>query len=360
MDAFRCNTMRLLSLISILAAVGSIGAAELPVRGLHCIAPDAADIPVCVRFIREALPKEGVNTLVLEVNYKYQYSKRPEVADPGALSKEDLGQIVSACRDAGVKLIPQINCLGHQSWAKTTFGLLKAYPDFDETPGKYPGNEGIYCRSYCPQHPKIHEVLFDLIDELATDCGADAFHIGMDEVFLLGEDDCPRCRGKNKAELLAREVRTLRDHLRASNRSMWMWADRFLDGETTGLGKWEASMNATSAAIDFVPKDILMCDWHYEKAHPTASYFALRGFPVVSSPWRKPGVALGQLDLVRLARAHGSDVVASRMQGMLHTTWTNMGQFAKAYYGEGVPDVAAIESALCFRELFREIRAGTQ
>jgi hypothetical protein len=256
-----------------------------------------------------------------------------------------------------VKLIPQISCLGHQSWAKQTFALLRAHPDFDETPGKYPNNEGIYCRSYCPLHPGVHEVMFDLIDELAEVCEAEAFHVGMDEVFLLGEDDCQRCRGKNKAELFAGEVTRLHDHLAKSNRKMWMWADRFLDGDVTQMGKWEASQNQTASAIRMVPKDIVMCDWHYERAHPTAAYLALEGFSVVSSPWRKPGVALRQLDQIRLIRENASDAVASRAQGMLQTTWTSMGGFVKAYFGEDKTNASALEAALCFKELFRAIRA---
>src|SRR5690349_13905278 len=190
-----------------------------PVRGLHMAAPDPGDLPVAIKFITEALPKEGVNVLVLEFNYHYQFKKRPEVAEPGSLSLDGVKRLLGACRKAGVRLIPQINLLGHQSWAKTTGALLRAHPEFDETPGKYPDNEGIYCRSYCPSHPAVHEVVFDLIDELAEACESDAFHVGMDEVFLIGEDDCPRCKGRDKAELFAAETIILRDHLARSNRT---------------------------------------------------------------------------------------------------------------------------------------------
>jgi hypothetical protein len=293
---------------------------------------------------------------VLEFNYRYQFQKHPEVADANALSRDDAKRLAAACHAAGVRLIPGINMLGHQSWAKTTFGLLRAYPDFDETPGRYPNNEGIYCRSYCPLHPKVHDVLFALIDELAGACEADAFHAGMDEVFLLGEDECPRCRGKSKADLFAREVRTLHSHLARTNRTMWLWGDRFLDGETTGIGKWEAATNHTAPAIHSVPKDIVICDWHYEAAHATAPYFALEGFRVVSAPWRKSSVALRQLDLMRFTRMNSNSAVALRMQGMLHTTWCGFGPFAKAYFGEDTKNVAAMESVATFRELYRELR----
>ncbi len=327
----------------------------LPVRGLHVMAPKPDEMADCLRFIREALPKEGVNTLVVEFNYRFQFTKRPEVVDPDALSLDQVKALVKACRDAGVRLIPQINMLGHQSWAKTTLGLLRAHPEFDETPGKYPANEGIYCRSYCPLHPGVHEVVFDLIDELAQACEADAFHVGMDEVFLLGEDDCPRCKGRNKAELFAQEVVTLRDHLAKSGRTMWMWGDRFLDGEISGLGKWEASLNQTAASLRQVPTDIVICDWHYDEAPPTALYFAIEGFPVVSSPWRRPGVALAQLELIRHARRNASEAISGRTLGVLQTTWCGMGPFAKAYFGQGA-EPRVVESVLCFKELFREMR----
>ena len=340
----------------ILSVTDSLAGSGVPLRGLHCAAPNRDEIETSARFIREALPKEGVNLLVLEINYKFQFSKHPEVAEPDALSREDLQKLVAAAHDAGVRLVPMINCLGHQSWAKTTFGLLRSHPELDETPGKYANNEGIYCRSYCPLHPVLHGILFDLIDELAKICGADSFHVGMDEVFLLGEDDCPRCKGKNKAELFAGEVKALHDHLALSNRTLWMWGDRFLDGNVTGIGKWEASQNETAPAISQVPKDIVICDWHYERAEPTAAYFAIQGFQVLPCPWRQADVAWDQLDQIEALRKSSSEPIASRLIGMLQTSWVGMGPFMKAYSGDASGSVQAQEAAYCFKTLFAEVR----
>ena len=347
------------AIFSLLLSAMPILAAELPVRGLHLGAPAPQDVPLLVTFIRNALPKEGVNTLVLEVNYHYRFQKRPEVAESDALSRQDVEQILAACRKAGVRLIPMINCLGHQSWAKETFGLLRSHPEFDETPGKYPNNEGTYCRSYCPLHPGLHPVLFDLFDELADVFQADAFHIGMDEVFLLGENECPRCKGRLKADLFADEVRLLHDRLAQSKRQLWMWGDRFLDGATTGAGEWEASFNGTHPAVDHVPTDIVICDWHYESAVPTAPYFALKGFPVVSSPWRDVKPALGQWDLIRSVRANAGEKLASRTLGVLQTTWVGAADFVHAYNGDATAGKQARESANCFKTLFAQIRKDT-
>ena len=57
----------------------------------------------------------------------------------------------------------------------------------------------------------------------------------------------------------------LHDYLvREQGVEMLMWSDRFLDAKTTGYGRWEASDTGSHRAIDRVPKDIIMCDWHYE------------------------------------------------------------------------------------------------
>lgn len=339
---------------------------SLPVRGIHLGAPSKKDIPLALEFIKTALPREGVNVLILEFNYGYDYQSRKEFADPTAPGKAELQELSKACKENGIELIPMINCLGHQSWAQRTAKLLQVHPEFDETPGKYPNNKDIYCRSYCPLHPQVHEVLFALMDELAEACEAKSFHVGMDEVFILGDADCPRCKGKSNAELFAGEVTRLQEHLKTKGCRMWMWGDRFIDGKATRIGKWEASENGTGPAVDQVPKDIVICDWHYEKAHETAAFFAKKGFDVVSCPWRKPAVALEQLAQIQKIRSGPDQDTAKRALGMVHTTWCGFSQFAKAYQGgppyfseNGTPaNNAPAQSADCFKKLFNAIKTA--
>jgi hypothetical protein len=310
------------------------------------MAPKPAEVTLLTQFIRQALPKEGVNLLVLEFDYHYQYASHPEVVDTDALSNADVKSIVAACREAGVRLIPLINHLG----------LLRSHPEFDETPGKFPQNKGIYCRSFCPLHPDVHKVVFDLVDELATACESDAVHMGMDEVFILADPDCPRCKTRNRAELFAQEVRTLHDHLAATHREMWMWGDRFIDGTTTGLGEWEASENGTAFAINLVPRDIVICDWHYDSVPATATRFAVEGFRVLYAPWRLTPVALGELDLIHSIRSHADATIAPRMLGVLQTSWGSAADFIRAYNGETSPKESA-EAAYTFKALFNTIRS---
>ncbi len=337
---------------------------SVPVRGLHLSAPAKKDLAAAVQFIHELLPTEGVNTLILEFDFNFDFRSRPEFADPSALGRDEVQQIARACRENGIELIPQINCLGHQSWSKRNGRLLEKHPEFDETPGKYPGNEGIYCRSYCPLHPGVHAVMFDLIDELAVACEAGSLHVGMDEVFILADSDCPRCKGRTPAEVFAGEVKVLNAHLRKIGCRMWMWGDRFIDGKATGLGKWEASENGTQTAIDLVPKDIVICDWHYDKAPETPLFFANKGFEVVACPWRKPAVALAQLAQIAAIRGGADTAVARRALGVLQTTWCGCSPFIKARSaqtsGAALEKNSASESAGCFVTLFRALREKRQ
>lgn len=72
-----------------------------PVRALLLSTPDPQDLSMFCDFIKDALPKEGVNTLVMRINYKYQFESNPKLAGHNALSKKDLQKIVKVCKDVG-------------------------------------------------------------------------------------------------------------------------------------------------------------------------------------------------------------------------------------------------------------------
>lgn len=315
----------------------------LPIRGLSLSAPKPENVDRFVNFIRNELVPRKVNTLLVLIDYRYQFDKRPELRAEGALSKADIKKIVSVCRTGGIRLIPQINMLGHQSWFQQIGMLLKAYPQFNETPWvpmesgsgqlKWPNEWGLYCLSYCPLHPDVHQVVFDAIDEIVEVFEADAFHAGMDEVFYLGEEKCPRCAGLDHAELFAGEVTKLHQHLAKSGKELWIWGDRLLDGRATGIGLWEASYNNTARAIDLIPKEVVINDWHYERADPTAVLFAMKGFRVVTCPWRFPEVTKKQLEMMVDFRKNATKAVKDNYQGMLHTTWVSAEDFIDQFYG---------------------------
>ncbi|MEK7477069.1 MAG: family 20 glycosylhydrolase [Candidatus Coatesbacteria bacterium] len=261
---------------------------DLKWRGLHVLDSGPDSLPRILRLIHEVLAKEKCNVFIYEIDFNYQFTSHPEMAQPGGWSRSQVGELVRACAAEGIRLIPQINCLGHQGWGANEPGrLLKVHPEFWEIPdGKIPmtrtwsGN--FYCHSWCPRAPGVHQLVFDLADELMDAFQSDAFHVGMDEVFVIASDACPRCQGANPAEIFAKTVNEFHDHLKAKGKTMFMWADRFLDGRKTGYGDWAAATNGTAPAIDKVPKDIVMCDWHYDArdSYPSIAIFGNKGFRV--------------------------------------------------------------------------------
>jgi len=263
------------------------------------------------------LAEMGINVIFGEINYGYEYQSHPELRQRNAVSAKQIKRLLEACRKHDIRLIPQFQCLGHQSWKKNTAPLLTKYPQFDETPGRYPDNEGIYCRSWCPLHPDVNKVVFALMDELIEVFEADALHVGMDEVFLIGEDACPRCKGKNKAKLFAKAVNDYHAHLVGKHKiEMLLWGDRLIDASKYNYGKWEASANDTAGAVDLVPKDIIICDWHYERreAYESVPMFLEKGFRVWPASWRKPDAARAFVD-------YSKRFDNPRMLGHLNTTW---------------------------------------
>ena len=337
---------RLLALLFMLLGFQPILSAQelaeplYPVKGFCINAPRPSELDRFIKFINDELAPRGVNTLLLLGDYNYQFETYPQLADSGALSKTDVKKIVAACKMNNIRIIPQINLLGHQSWHNHTGNLLRNFPEFDETPWikmpeKYvwPNDDFLYCQSFCPFHPDLHKVLFAVIDELCDVYEADAFHAGMDEVFYLGEDKCPRCKGIDKAELFAGEVNRIRSHLAEKNRELWIWGDRLIEGKITGMGFWEAAYNYTWRAIDLIPKDVVICDWHYERPDQTPVYFAMRGFRVVTCPWRTPPTAVIQAEDMARWRKYATPEMKPRYYGMVQTTWMDTGGFLDGFYG---------------------------
>lgn len=312
-----CQTTRHAEATSPRAAAAAEWKAHNPVwRGVHLL----IDTDGQLRALQAQLPRlaaVGVNTVIVEVNYHFQFRSHPELVTPDGIEPAHAHEFAAAARKLGLRVIPQLNCLGHQSWAGKTFALLARHPEWDETPGQFPDNKGIYCRSWCPQNPDVNRTVFDLIDELAEAFEADAFHVGMDEVFLIASEYCPRCKGGDPAALFAKAVRDLHQHIvNERGLEMLMWGDRLLDAEAMHGGEWEYAKNGTAGAVDLIPKDIVICDWHYEKYadYPSVPFLLAKGFRVWPASWQPLEAALA---FSAFARAQKNE----RLVGMLCTVW---------------------------------------
>lgn len=264
-----------------------------PFFGFHTRFADHEAVDGLLRLIEKGLAPLGINALILEFNPGYSYRCFPEYSN-GTVTFEDCLRIKEACKDNGIKAIPLFQCLSHQSdqiMGGKAWPLLKAHPEFCETPNvpenaKWPD---FYTHCWCASNDGIYKYIFPMMDELIEVFEADVVHVGIDEVFEIGTDVCERCKGKNKAELLARTVKILHDHLKEKNVNMMMWGDRLLNAHALGYQTWEADelgMHHAFDRADEVTRDIVITDWHYdihEGGYPSIQKFTDAGFKTIAA-----------------------------------------------------------------------------
>ena len=289
-----------------------------PWRAVHLLEYNGDKDLEALGEILGKLTDMGINTVILEVNYNFAFKSHPELRrGSNPITREGARRFAATCRKLGIRLIPEFQSLGHQSWAGETFPLLTVYPLLDLTPGAFPGNKGIYCREWDPLNPAVNKIVFPLMDEIIDAFRADALHVGMDEVFLLGSDLSPSTKGQDPAVLLAKAVNDIHRHLvRDRHVEMLIWGDRLFDGKNNDFGEWEASMNGTAAAIDMIPKDIIVCPWHYEPrdTYPSIPMFLDKGFRVLPAGWKKVDATTA---LIEYSRQFDDP----KLLGYMFTTW---------------------------------------
>lgn len=335
-------TMKPRYLLFFLLAISFEGAAQTPARdtvpvwGACFGIPEPESADKFIRFVEEELIPAGINTLILRIDYNFDYKTHPELSTGKGWPQEKTNRLVGLCMDSGVNIVPSLNLLGHQSWASLTGRLLEVFPEFDETPGitvpspedyKWPNPDGLYCKSYCPNHPDVHKVIFACVDELTEAFGATDFHAGMDEVFYIAHPDCPRCVGLDPSVVFAGEVNFINAYLKSKGVRTWIWGDRLIDGSASGLGEWCASMNGTWPAVDMIDRDVLICDWQYVRAHPTPPYFALKGFDVLTCGHQRPEVTRRQIRDLEVFRSGSPEIMKHRFRGFVLTVWTSFDNF---------------------------------
>lgn len=309
---------------------------SIPMVGFHTRIADKKSVPALVRLLEEGLAPRGVNTLILEFNPGYAYACFPEYAT-GTFDAADAAVVRAACERLGIRPVPLFQCLSHQSnFSAVPWPLFQAHPELLETPD-VPADAtwpDFYCHSWCASNDAIWQYVFPMIDELAGAFGAEAVHIGIDEVFDIGEDGCARCRGRNKAKLLARTVRTLHDHLAEKGLDTMMWGDRLLDAEKMGYHMWEADRFGMHPALTLrdpetgepvIPRDVILTDWHYDvhdHGYPSVACFLQEGFftvpSVAANLAQVKGFWTAALDALYLGR---KQQWPGKLGGILFTHW---------------------------------------
>lgn len=311
-------------------------------KGIVLTAPLTDEIDDVVKLIDEYLAPRGFNLIILQVRYRYQFKSHPEVWGYDPLSCKDVKRLLEVCRKNNIRLVPKMNLIGHQSGnhnepsdgilhghnnvsSDTPDGLLRAYPHFSEEAGQ---DEVYYARSICLSCNEARKTVCELIGELMDVFEADAIHIGCDEAFGVGK--CEKCISTPVPKLIANWVNGINQYVRSRGGELLMWGDRLLPMDKTDYDEWESSNSDSHGALELLDKNIIICDWHYNRYKDYASieYFGNAGFKMLISPWREKEAAQAFINCAK-------EQDKGHVLGILATTWCGSGDLAKKLlYGE--------------------------
>ncbi|MEA4823611.1 MAG: family 20 glycosylhydrolase [Clostridiaceae bacterium] len=231
-----------------------------------------------MRFCREARAHTGGPQGLQASEAYWKDSTHVELAGGFCLTKAQLREICDYAALLHLEIIPEIQGLSH------AYYLTLADRSIAERPfERYPD-------SYCPSNDRSYTLYEEVASEILEVVRPRRVSIGHDEVRVLGE--CPLCRKKSGHELLAQDINRLYAFYRQRGIGVMMWGEKLQNFEsfkgvpTGGVEIPERvdrygrryAMPATYAAIDRIPRDIVMLDWYYSYGGHTEKEFCEKGF----------------------------------------------------------------------------------
>lgn len=190
-----------------------------------------------------------------------RFDSLPEAASRNAYTKQELRALLDHARDQGVKVIPELETLGHTRY------ITRSREELNELSE----NDHVFT-SLCPVHPRTRSVIGALIDEVCELFDTDLVHAGLDEVNF-GDHPLTReaLKQSTPSDLFVDHVRFVHERLARHGKRMMMWGDHILKDNVIGQA---------------IPKDILIGNWQYTAKVPSETTQRLHelGFEVVSCP----------------------------------------------------------------------------
>ncbi|BCO09744.1 hypothetical protein GF1_21200 [Desulfolithobacter dissulfuricans] len=267
---------------------------------LRGVTPDRA------RWMVDLARSAGFEAVQVSITDGVKLDRAPWQARDDAWSKPDFFAWVTYAQENGMEVIPELELLTHQE---------KFFQ------GNFP--ELMFNRvTYDPRNEETYRRVLALLEELIDALHPRAIHIGHDEVAGYNVNSLKRWLGPGEnmlpAELFVQDVRRIYSYLKERGIMTWMWGDmliapeefpemldKHLHGSVPGYGK---------ALRDKLPRDIVICDWHYfddQAEFPSLAVMQQEGFRVIGSSWKREKT---MRNFSRYAAGQGA-------LGMMATTW---------------------------------------
>jgi hypothetical protein len=219
--------------------------------------PTLDELKKTVRFLGET----KINCYGLYLEDMFQFDRHPDIGKGrGALSKDEVRELVAYARRYHIDVVPEFETLGHMDHILS----LPAYQGFEEIPGKP------YLLS--PVKPGVYQFLGDLLHELDATFQSQYLVVGTDEALDLGKGAT-----KSEAERMGlsnvwiSHVKKLRETAEQDGKTLIVPFDMF-DGQY-----YKNVFNIASPFkpedVDRIPRDILPVVGNFA---PIKNYAALQ------------------------------------------------------------------------------------
>jgi hypothetical protein len=277
---------------------------SLAFRGVHLFTgKDSVDF--YRKLADRVLARFKFNHVVLECDYT-QWDTDKQIWIDQSVPKSQVKQYVKISRDAGLEPIPLVQSLGHSDWMFRNKQNLDLAED-PQTP-----------YAYAVTNPKTYDFIRRVYQEAIELFDTPKyFHIGHDEVDMLGRypqrEDAKKL---GKTKLFGLDVNRLESFFKPKGITMMLWGDMLLSKQEVRDGAANApDPQQAKQRRDSVPKDAVICDWHYQP-HDPADFNSLKifkdaGFKTIACTWYDPQ---NIYDFAAAARMY-------KAWGLLQTTW---------------------------------------
>ena len=273
----------------------------------------------------DELAQLKINGIILEIEDKLKYKRRPEVASSDALTIEEWREISKYALVRNIEISPLVQGLGHASFV---LKHEKNKPLRDDPNSDWAFN---------PLNPKTYELQFDLyLDAIEAFPHGKYLHIGGDEVQTSG-----RGSGKSPLELNLIWLNKVTSFASKQNRIPIFWDDmplkqanlmgpiynnKMSKSEVDSI--WMANEPNLNRFIEQFPKNCVYMRWNYHMAESYGNakamdWFSSNGFKVMGATagqtrWTLMPQRESNIDQIRI---FADQSIKRNYNGLLLTLW---------------------------------------
>src|SRR5258708_4150080 len=290
---------------------------DWPTMRWRAVSDDISRGPVpTVDFIKRQIRTEAffkLNMHSFYMEHTFASASHPLIGPAGgALTPDEIRELVAYARRYHVELVPEQQTFGHLHKALR----LEKYAELAETP---------YGDVLSPQQPGSYQLVADLYKELNELFPGQFFHVGEDETFELGEGQSKEeAKAKGVGAVYFEHLNRVRDVLKPYNPRLMFWGDIALHHPDL---------------IGNVPKDMIVMNWQYGATDDYTKYikpFKDAGLDQFVCPgshnWNQicPNIEAASKNIANFVR----DGQQAGALGMMNTTWDDDGEslFESAWY----------------------------